>query len=246
MPTTRRCRRVAGAAAVALAAAGCGTATVPPPQPPDAALSRAETVGTNPPPAPPDVRTTFERRVERFVVRVRGAGCGGAWTGSGFAISPTQFITNRHVVAGADELEATTYDGRILKGTVAYAAAPPRADVAVVTVDGRLPSESESTQPRVGSQVVAVGFPRGGKLTFSDGEIVGRRTDPEGSRFKALRIDAFVTHGNSGGPLVDQDGRVLGIVYRLDDNPAYRLALPIGALKDLVGGMVPAKSLACE
>src|SRR3954468_22978391 len=110
--TSTGTRRVALVAAVALAVAACGTATTPPPTPPTAAVSRALKVGKNPAPAPPDVRTSFERRVERFVLRVRGVGCGGEWLGSGFAISPNQFITNRHVVAGADERGAATDDRR--------------------------------------------------------------------------------------------------------------------------------------
>ena len=229
--------------AAALAAAGCGAERVPPPGPdPDlraAALPAA---------AAQDRELAFQRRVEPYVLRVRAFGCGRVWTGSGFALSRNLFITNRHVVAGAEELQADTFDGRTLKVRRALAAPRPYADLALAYVDGRLPKAARvGPLARPGQSIFALGFPLGEEFTFSPGEVFDYVKAPDGIRGSAFRIDAFVTHGNSGGPVVDARGRVVGVVYRLDEHhPDLRMAVPIPALRAVRKLLVPARNVPCE
>jgi S1-C subfamily serine protease len=190
----------------------------------------------------------FQRRVERYVLRVRGTGCGEEWTGSGFAIGPHVFVTNRHVVAGFDTLQIDTYDGHEYTVDSAFSAPEPYADLALGYVSARLPASAARTSHFApGQRITAIGFPLGGELTFSPGRIVDIVPAPDGEYGRAIRIDSEVTHGNSGGPLINKAGRVLGVVYRLDEtNPALRLALPVSELSTIRSALEPAQDLPCE
>jgi len=85
--------------------------------------------------------------------------------------------------------------------------------------------------PANGEPVDAVGYPKGRRLTFSPGEVVDR---VDGSLFgestDTLRITNTIHPGNSGGPLVDEDGNVVGVVFAVERSTGYGLAVPIDAL----------------
>jgi S1-C subfamily serine protease len=91
--------------------------------------------------------------VQRMAVRVRNVGCENLSTGSGFAIDEHTLITNRHVVAGSESLEVSTYDGRDVD--VAAASAAALADLAVVRTEDPLPSfpRIADGDPREGDRV---------------------------------------------------------------------------------------------
>ncbi|HEV7263912.1 MAG TPA: trypsin-like peptidase domain-containing protein [Falsiroseomonas sp.] len=137
-------------------------------------------------------------------------------SGTGFVVAPDRVLTNQHVVAGCDRIIARTPDGRWL------AAVPPARvdaalDLAVLSIPGNPgPVLPFRTAPAVrrGESVVAYGFPLAGLLSadpkLTRGEINalgGVRNDQNN-----FQISAEVQPGNSGGPLLDMQGNVVGVV----------------------------------
>ncbi|HEX9993450.1 MAG TPA: serine protease [Acidimicrobiales bacterium] len=223
-PTRRRRRRPLAALAglaVALAAAGC----VAPPPPGEDAL-----------PAAVDVRAeSVARLAEQATVRVRNRVCEGLATGSGVVIGDGMLVTNRHVVEGAGELQVSTWDGRTFD--VGVASTATRADLAVARVEGDLPPAivPADDDPRPGSAVSAVGYPLGSQLAFSDGEVVDYQAGAHyGEESEVLRVTAQLRPGNSGGPLVDEQGRLVGVVFAVESSTDLGLAIPVSALQALL------------
>ena len=170
---------------------------------------------------------------ERFLraSRRRGAGLG---VGSGFAIDSSTLITNRHVVAGASRLEVNTSDGRTHDVTAAEVGV--LGDVAFVKIAGELPVRASlDGRAPPGSKVAAVGYPEGGPFTLESGRVIDRiRGEPFGINGSVLRISAEVRPGNSGGPLLDRRGRVAGVVFALELDTGFGLAMPMGTVNDLL------------
>lgn len=169
------------------------------------------------------------------VLRVRNLGCEGVATGSGFAINDHQLVTNRHVVAGASQLTVETTDGRTIR--VAIAAVAADDDLAVVTTRGRLPHPLElaTITPTGGDVVRVLGFPLGGPLTISPGKVVNVS---DGTRYgmsgQVILTSAPVRPGNSGGPLLDRHGQVIGVVFAIDLIGSHGLAIPVDRLRDVI------------
>ena len=142
---------------------------------------------------------------------------GGGGTGSGVMVTPDGYLlTNEHVVQHTDRLEVSFDDGRTAAAYVVGRDAP--SDLAVVRAEATsLPYAElhEAVRPRVGQLVVAVGNPYGFESTVSAGVVsaLGRSLRTRQGRL----IEGIVQHtaalnpGNSGGPLVDASGRILGI-----------------------------------
>jgi S1-C subfamily serine protease len=183
-------------------------------------------------------RDSAERRASRLTVRVRNVSCEGVSTGSGFALAPDILITNRHVLAGADTLEVSTWDGRTYE--ISSASVGVLGDLGVAVVDGRLPLVARfGPPPQAGDLVTAVGYPLGGPLTLSEGAVVDR-VDGEHLNVpgEVVRLTARVRPGNSGGPVLDHKGEVVGIVYAIELETRFGLAIPVDTLRSLarVGG----------
>lgn len=134
--------------------------------------------------------------------------------GSGVIIRPDGYIlTNRHVVADAVRVEALLRDGRRFEATVV--GTDPATDLAVVRVEAAgLPAApfADSDRAAPGQWVLAVGSPFGLDLTVTAGVVsaIGRGLGANEIE-DYIQTDASINPGNSGGPLVDLDGRVLGI-----------------------------------
>ncbi len=134
--------------------------------------------------------------------------------GSGFIVSPDGIIlTNAHVVANADEVTVRLTDHREFKAKVL--GADKRTDVAVLKVDAtNLPTvrTGSSENARVGEWVVAIGAPFGLDNTVTSGIISAKgRSLPGDSYVPFIQTDAAVNPGNSGGPLFNMRGEVIGI-----------------------------------
>jgi len=135
--------------------------------------------------------------------------------GSGFIVSPDGYIvTNNHVIANASEIKVTLDDGTELPGKLV--GADPKADLAVVKVDAKSPLPTlawgDSDKLRLGDQVLAIGNPFGIGTTVTAGIVSARGRDLHSGPYDDfIQIDAPINHGNSGGPLVDSDGKVVGI-----------------------------------
>ncbi len=132
--------------------------------------------------------------------------------GSGFIISNDGFVlTNAHVVEGADEVLVTLTDRREFKAKVL--GADKRSDVAVLKVEAtRLPSlmVGDSGKIRVGEWVIAIGSPFNLENSVSAGIISAKARDT-GDYLPLIQSDVAVNPGNSGGPLINMRGEVIGI-----------------------------------
>jgi serine protease Do len=138
--------------------------------------------------------------------------------GSGVVISPDGYIvTNNHVVDGAVDIRVTTSDRRVLKAKLA--GTDPLTDLAVIKVDAsNLPSVpfSDSADVRPGQTVLAFGNPFGLRFTVTRGIVSAvNRPNPDASDPRKpgqyIQTDAAINQGNSGGPLVDARGEIVGI-----------------------------------
>jgi serine protease Do len=135
--------------------------------------------------------------------------------GSGFIIDPAGIVvTNNHVIDGADEITVLLQDGTSLKATLV--GRDQRTDVAVlkVTPDKPLPfvQFGDSDASRVGDWVLAIGNPFGLGGTVTAGIVSARGRDiQQGPYDNFIQTDAPINKGNSGGPLFNMDGQVIGI-----------------------------------
>jgi len=135
--------------------------------------------------------------------------------GSGFIVDDSGIIvTNNHVVADADKLSVTLKDGR--EFTAKLLGVDPKTDLAVLKIDtdGKLPTVSwgNSEKLRVGDPVFAVGAPFGLTGSVTSGIVSARGRDiGAGPYDDFIQVDAPINKGNSGGPLFDAQGNVVGV-----------------------------------
>jgi serine protease Do len=135
--------------------------------------------------------------------------------GSGFIIDPSGLVvTNNHVIDGADEITVTLQDNTVLKATVV--GRDETGDIALLKVkpDKPLPSVpfGNSDMARVGDWVVAIGNPFGLGGTVTAGIVSARGRDiRQGPYDDFIQTDAAINRGNSGGPLFNMEGQVIGI-----------------------------------
>jgi serine protease Do len=164
--------------------------------------------------------------------------------GSGFLIHPSGYVvTNAHVVERSSKVQVRLASGRRLQGTVV--GRDRRVDLALVKVEATealpvLPL-GDSERLAVGELVVALGHPFGLEQTVSLG-IVSRKGAPVQSAapggFDFIQTDAAVNPGNSGGPLVDMSGQVVGVNYMATRNGSIGFAIPVNLVKTLLPQLV--------
>ncbi|MHB8190749.1 MAG: MarP family serine protease [Ferrimicrobium sp.] len=179
--------------------------------------------------------SAIERKVAPSVVKVEGLACSEIQEGSAFVVAPGYVATNAHVVAG----EANPFvldNGAQLAATVVLF--DPHLDLAVLRVPGLsapvLPFDT-TIQSR-GVPAVVMGYPEGGPLTYGSAGIMasfnatGRDIYNQGLTARLVyEIDAIVRPGNSGGPLINLKGQVMGVVFSrstTDQYVGFALAAP--------------------
>jgi len=156
----------------------------------------------------------------------RSQGSGFFWSSDG------EIVTNAHVVAGASEIEVTTYEGKTYHGRIEKLDA--YLDIAIIRVDGDsfpyIPYYN--TEVQRGEEVVVLGNPLGLRNSASKGIISAIRdigeVEPDKSGITILQTDASVLPGNSGGPMLNMGGEVVGIIFAgVGEGLELNFALPI-------------------
>jgi serine protease Do len=134
--------------------------------------------------------------------------------GSGFVISEDGFIvTNNHVIEGADEIQIEFFEGFELPAQLV--GTDPNTDIALLKVEAEGPlkfvSFGDSDVARVGDWVMAMGNPLGQGFSVSAGIVSARNRALSGTYDDYIQTDAAINRGNSGGPLFNMDGEVIGV-----------------------------------
>ena len=172
-------------------------------------------------------------------------------TGTGFIIRPDGYIvTNQHVIDGARRVYVRLFDGREYEAEIV--GEDVRSDIAVVRIDEtNLPTASlgDSERVRVGEWVLAIGNPLGNTLMFSvTAGIVSAtnrsmfRSNSSRSAQEFIQTDAVANSGNSGGPLVDLHGRIVGMNSAIASltgyYEGYTLAIPANLILPVVSELI--------
>lgn len=155
-------------------------------------------------------------RVRSGIVRIETDDCSGGAIGTGFLLSPRLVATVDHVVDGATLIKLKSGGKLAARGTVI--GADPARDLALIRADAPIRGyhfRLATRAPQLGEDVSALGYPLGLPLTVTRGSVSGSgRTIPiDGLRRRSLvQTDAAVNPGNSGGPLIADDGTVVGLI----------------------------------
>ncbi len=179
-------------------------------------------------------------------------GGGGAATGSGILIDGDgHVLTNAHVVAGAREVTVKFGDGDPLPAKVL--GVDESTDIAVLSVDpGSVDADplplGDSDAVEVGDGAIAIGNPYGLDRTITSGIISALQRQisaPDGFTISdVIQTDAAINPGNSGGPLIDADGRVIGVNSQIatgsggSGSVGIGFAVPINTAKDVAGQII--------
>jgi putative serine protease PepD len=170
--------------------------------------------------------------------------------GSGFVYDGAgHVITNEHVVEGANEISVRFWNGATYKASVV--GTDPSTDVAVIKVNAPASmlhpiSLSNSSALQVGQTVVAIGSPYGLEETVTQGIVSAlhrEMTAPNNFTIAdSIQTDAPINHGNSGGPLLDLSGRVVGINSQIKsdtgENTGIGFAVPSNTVKSIVSQLL--------
>ncbi|MFT4050970.1 MAG: MarP family serine protease [Microbacterium sp.] len=158
------------------------------------------------------------------VVRISGTAyaCGVTMTGSGFVAADDLVVTNAHVVAGVDTpiVELPGVDGgEVVEGRLVYI--DTVNDLAIIAIEGSDATPLEIAEPAdIGDQTAVQGYPLGGPFASSTAAVLWVGTVPVADIYETsvspreiYALEADVQPGNSGGPLLDDDGRVVGVIF---------------------------------
>jgi S1-C subfamily serine protease len=173
---------------------------------------------------PPDSaldNSAVVRQVRPSVVKIHGQApsCSRQLEGSGFVIAPQRVLTNAHVVAGTDTVDVEINGGALDAHVVYY---NPDVDVAVLAVPDltAVPLQFNQNPAKQGQDAIVLGYPLDGPYNASAARIRQRMNLPGPNIYDDMHVVrdvytvyATVRSGNSGGPLIDPSGNVLGVVF---------------------------------
>jgi uncharacterized membrane protein required for colicin V production len=173
-------------------------------------------------PDPELARNPVVQATAPSVVKVRSLApsCQKVLEGSGFVVAPDRVMTNAHVVAGSNSVQIYASGNPLDATVISY---DPAVDIAILAVPNLPPPPLTFAQAeaKTGESVVVLGYPGGGNFTATPARIreLIKLSGPDIYRDPApvtrdvYTIRASVEQGNSGGPLIDLDGQVLGVVF---------------------------------
>lgn len=220
----KRRYRYLAAALAALLLTGC--AQTPPPE--TTAPTQATTEATEPRRLTPE---EIYSGASASTVEISAKGAGMKKTGTGFfADEKGTVVTNFHVIEGMDSATIKMADGTVadVLGAVAFS---QELDLALLATDcgESVPLPRRENGPVTGETVYAIGSSLGLTGSFSDGMVSTASRDVEGTEY--IQISVPISHGNSGGPLLDGWGRVIGITSAgFTEGQNLNLAIPIGKI----------------
>ncbi|TMR89974.1 MarP family serine protease [Nonomuraea basaltis] len=175
-----------------------------------------------PPPDAAVLKSAALQQARAGIVQVQGvaSSCGKHITGTGFVYAPDHIMTNAHVVAGVDE-ELLIVDHERRPRPAAVVLYNPKRDVAVLHVPNLgLPTLTFDGRADRGNDAIIAGYPKGRGFTSQPARVAARQSVsiPDIYRESQVTRDVYlirgkVEQGNSGGPLLARDGRVLGVVF---------------------------------
>jgi S1-C subfamily serine protease len=180
---------------------------------------------------PPAADTPQVRSAAASVFRVESRGCGGVVSGSAYPVAPGYLVTNAHVVSGTVGTTLSQGSSRRFGATVVLF--DPQRDVAILFAPGITAQPLAAGQGGRGTQGAVIGYPGGGEETISPA-VIDSMTDARGRDIYSSSLvdrqiwilESTVRPGNSGGPLVDLQGHVLGLVFAASSsNPSQAYAL---------------------
>jgi len=180
-------------------------------------------------------------KLEPTVVMIDVSGYGWVSSGSGVIFSNTGYVlTNYHVIEGARSIQTTLMSGEQYQATVV--ARNINRDLAILKITSNrtdFPKAilGSSQDIAVGEEVVAIGFPLGSELlgpaTFTRGIVSAVRTAAFDG-YEYVQTDAAINSGNSGGPLVNLDGKVIGINTWAAGGEGLYFAIPVDVAKQFI------------
>jgi putative serine protease PepD len=181
------------------------------------------------------------------VVLVKGTSASGAVFGSGFIVAADgKIATNLHVIRDIKSGGVQLSSGEIFD-SFSVLAFDEGKDLAIIQISGfDLPPVElgNSNETKVGEPVIAVGSPQELQGTVTAGVVSAVREDPGGGGFKAIQTDAAANPGNSGGPLVNSRGQVIGVVSaKLRGSEGLTFAVPINYVRGIMNNLQKPMSL---
>lgn len=194
------------------------------------------------------------KRVKPAVVAIATYDANGEalMTGSGFFLRPGQVVTNLHVIRGSVRAEIKTLDGKgkvfPVNGTLAV---DEEGDLALLSVEMPTTSITRSTElakelPDEGEGIFVIGNPLKLEGSVSDGIVSAVREVP--NSYRIIQITAPISHGNSGSPVFNMNGQVLGVVtVKVTNGQNINLAIAAGRVAELTAGKLqPLSELAVK
>jgi hypothetical protein len=187
------------------------------------------------------------KRVGPTVVVIRSAKASGEGTASGFIVeSSGAIVTSLHVIEGARAVAVKLANGDVYD-RITVRAFDARKDLAIIQVPGfNLPAAelADSDGVQAGQPVVLIGNPLGVLEGSASAGIVSGVRAIDGSGFRVIQTDAAANPGNSGGPLVDSAGRVIGVLsFKLRGSESLNFVIPINYVRGLLSSSPESLSL---
>ena len=164
-------------------------------------------------------------------LRVESRLCDGFGVGSSVALNATTLVTNRHVVSESRNLAVETSSGNGL--AVVDVGESDLRDLGIITLSSRTRKTVHLAKRDAlsGDRVVIAGYPQGGAIRIVPGRVVDYVDgEPFGEPGKVMRSSAEAEPGNSGGPVLDQRGHVVGIVFSVELSTGETLAIPASTI----------------
>lgn len=159
--------------------------------------------------------------------------------GSGFFVdSQGHIITNYHVIVGAKRFAVATHDRRLIEAELV--GIDKVRDLALLKIDESYPGLplANSDRVRVGNKVIAIGNPLGLSFTVTEGIVSGLDREGPNGFAEYIQTDVSLNPGNSGGPLIDTSGAVLGVNnFKVGDAESLGFALESNSLREAMHAM---------